>query len=145
MLHHSNRPIQRFRQFLGRPESGEPRVKDVVPSVGNKGLSVVPQAQAEFAADRAQPSCRRLPAEHRHELGGSRVAALDLSNAIAIDRPYVLGALGKEGYDNPRCGFIAFAADVVEPYERPYIEVRTSNLAVGYRDCPPRNAPVLPR
>ena len=67
---------------------------------------------------------------------GSRIVPLDLGGAIRIDRPDVLEAVGKDGYDTLRCGFIAFAAGAVEPNERAYIEVRTSNLAVGYRNLP---------
>jgi len=68
---------------------------------------------------------------------GNRVALLDLRRAIAIARPDVLAVLGPpHGFDEPRCGFIAFVSQVVAPGERVYLEVETLRREIGFRSVP---------
>ncbi len=62
---------------------------------------------------------------------------LDLSQAIAVDRPDVLASLsGPHGFDDPRCGFIAFVPRSVVPGATLYIEVETARHEIGFRGVP---------
>jgi GT2 family glycosyltransferase len=68
--------------------------------------------------------------------GGTIAAPLDLRQAITVDRPDVLAALAQHGFDESRCGFIAFVPDSVPADERIYLEVETTRREVGFRAAP---------
>jgi hypothetical protein len=51
--------------------------------------------------------------------------------------PDVLSAVGQEhGFDDPRCGFIAFLSHAIDGTNVPYIEIETRRGDVGYRTVP---------
>ena len=68
--------------------------------------------------------------------GGRMVAVLDLDDAIRTDRPDVLETHSGHGFDDPRCGFIAFVPHAVSPDARIYIEVESKRHRIGYRNVP---------
>jgi len=68
---------------------------------------------------------------------GSRSVGFDLHQAIRIERPDVVAALGPEhGFDETRCGFVAYVAQAVQPDETIYIEIETRRREIGFRGVP---------
>ena len=68
---------------------------------------------------------------------GALVSAINLDDAVRIDRPDVLAAMGKQhGFDDARCGFIVFAPCAVDGAGAPYLEVETSRGEVAYQPVP---------
>lgn len=62
----------------------------------------------------------------------------NLSDCIKVDRPDVITAVGSvNGFDDTRCGFIAFFPEVVLQGFPLYIEVETNRREVGFRNVPP--------
>lgn len=61
----------------------------------------------------------------------------DLSECLKIERPDVISAVGSEhGFDDARCGFIAYLPANVLPDAHLYMEVETSRRQIGYRKLP---------
>jgi GT2 family glycosyltransferase len=68
---------------------------------------------------------------------GTLMTQLDFKNSLWLDRPDVLSTVGVEyGFDESRCGFIAFLPHSVNAGHRPYIEVETNRHEVGFRTVP---------
>lgn len=62
---------------------------------------------------------------------------LDFENCIKIQRPDVAASVGAEhGFDDPRCGFIAFVPCALLSNTELYMEVETAQREVGYRKLP---------
>jgi GT2 family glycosyltransferase len=69
---------------------------------------------------------------------GTLVSAIDMDDCVKIERPDVLTAIGQQhGFDDSRCGFIAFLPNAVDGSNIPYIEIETRRGEVGYRNVPP--------
>lgn len=65
--------------------------------------------------------------------GGQGVQVLDPARFVRVPRPGVIEAVGRDlGFDDVRCGFIAFAAIGVASY----LEVETAAGEIGYRPLP---------
>jgi GT2 family glycosyltransferase len=72
---------------------------------------------------------------------GPLSSTLDLADCIHIDRPDVIEGVGaKLGFTDVKCGFMAYAPEVISPGEAPYIEVETELGETGFRGLP---APTL--
>lgn len=70
---------------------------------------------------------------------GVNSAPLNIADAIKIERPDVLTAYAREGFEDPWCGFAAFLPLPLEPHEQIYLEVETCHDEIGYRNvCPPK-------
>ena len=70
---------------------------------------------------------------------GDKAAELRLAEAITMERGDVITALGAaRGLTDPRCGFIAFAADIVAGDEPAYLQVETARREIGFKTLPPR-------
>jgi len=68
---------------------------------------------------------------------GTRVSTLDLRQAVGIERPDVLAALAAEhGFDDTRCGFVAFLPQAVMAGHRIYLEFETFRREIGFRNLP---------
>lgn len=67
---------------------------------------------------------------------GARSTALDLREAIAVPRPDVLEAFAQHGFDDPRCGFVAYLPRAVLPDAACYLEVETHRREIGFRAVP---------
>jgi GT2 family glycosyltransferase len=68
---------------------------------------------------------------------GTLASAIDMDECVKIDRPDVLTAVGEQhGFDDFRCGFIAFLPNSVDGSSAPYIEIETRRGEVGYRTIP---------
>jgi GT2 family glycosyltransferase len=68
---------------------------------------------------------------------GARAVPFDLCNAIVVDRPDVVAAFVVEhGFDDARCGFIAFIPHSVVPEERAYVEIETCRGEIGFHGLP---------
>jgi GT2 family glycosyltransferase len=68
---------------------------------------------------------------------GSHSSSLDIDDCIRVNRPDVLAAFPKYGFDDPRCGFLAFLPKAVTPNQRIYIEIETCKRELGYYTLPP--------
>jgi O-antigen biosynthesis protein len=65
---------------------------------------------------------------------GQLATQVKLSECIRVDRPDVLASVGTEhGFDDARCGFIAFVPHAVVADGRCYIEIETTRREIGYR------------
>ena len=63
---------------------------------------------------------------------------LDLESCIQIERPDVISSVGAErGFDDPRCGFIAYLPVMPSPKSEIYAEVESTSREVGFRKLPP--------
>jgi GT2 family glycosyltransferase len=61
----------------------------------------------------------------------------DFENCIRIQRPDVIVSVGgKHGFDDPRCGFIAYVPCTELSNAEMYMEVETTQREVGYRKLP---------
>jgi GT2 family glycosyltransferase len=61
----------------------------------------------------------------------------DFDNCIKVQRPDVIAGVGAEhGFDDPRCGFIAYVPCAPLSNTEMYMEVETAQRAVGYRKLP---------
>jgi len=68
---------------------------------------------------------------------GSRVSVLDLRQAIRIERTDVITALAAQhGFEDARCGFLAFVPRSVLPDDRIHLEVETVRRELGFRGVP---------
>ena len=68
---------------------------------------------------------------------GHLSAPFNLDDCIRVDRPDVITALGAaNGFDDSRCGFIAFFPNVVIQGPALYIEIETNRREVGFRNVP---------
>jgi GT2 family glycosyltransferase len=62
----------------------------------------------------------------------------DFDDCIKLQRPDVIDRLGAEhGFDDPRCGFIAYVPCALPANTEMYMEVETAQREVGYRRLPP--------
>ena len=62
---------------------------------------------------------------------------IDLENCIRTQRPDVIASVGaKNGFDDPRCGFIAYVPCTRLCHGEMYMEVETDRREVGYRKLP---------
>jgi GT2 family glycosyltransferase len=65
---------------------------------------------------------------------GPLAGELALSDAIRIDRPDVIAAVGpRYGFSEPRCGFVAYVPSVVSSGDVAYLEVELANGEVGFK------------
>jgi GT2 family glycosyltransferase len=65
---------------------------------------------------------------------GPIAADLSLSDALRVDRPDVIAALGaSHGFSENRCGFIAHVPAVLSAGNVPYIQVELENGEVGFK------------
>lgn len=67
---------------------------------------------------------------------GEKTAVLSQSNFIKINRQDVLDELAGHGFEDPRCGFMAYVPDIVCPAGKLHIEVETTKYEVAYRNIP---------
>lgn len=68
---------------------------------------------------------------------GALVSPIRFEDCIRVDRPDVLAAIGAEhGYDDPRCGFVAFLPRSVVPGAPIYVEIETRRREVAFRNVP---------
>ena len=68
---------------------------------------------------------------------GHLSAPFNLDDCIRVHRPDVIAALGPaNGFDDSRCGFIAFFPKVVLQGPPLYIEIETSRREIGFRNVP---------
>lgn len=68
---------------------------------------------------------------------GHLSASFNLDDCIRMDRPDVITALGAvNGFDDSRCGFMAFFPKVVLHGPPLYIEIETRQREVGFRNVP---------
>lgn len=68
---------------------------------------------------------------------GLRATSLDLSRAVAVERPDVLEAIGAErGFEDAGCGFVAFLPQAAAANTRLYFEVETARREIGFRAIP---------
>ena len=71
---------------------------------------------------------------------GDLVSDINLDEAIRIDRPDVLEAVGPtHGLDDLRCGFLVFVPHSVDGINQPYLEIGTMRGEIGYRNVPVRS------
>jgi GT2 family glycosyltransferase len=69
----------------------------------------------------------------------------DLENCIKIERPDVIATVGVErGFDDTRCGFIAYLPGAVTSKAEMYVEVETADREVGFRKLPPSKLEGIP-
>ena len=67
---------------------------------------------------------------------GSLSSTLDIEDCVRINRPDVLAAYPKSGFDDARCGFIVFLPKILKSNQRTYIEIETKSREVGYYTVP---------
>jgi len=65
---------------------------------------------------------------------GAQTAVLQPQSFIKIERQDVLDSFAKFGYEDPRCGFIAYVPDIMRPDKKLYIEAETQRFEIGYRN-----------
>ena len=69
---------------------------------------------------------------------GGLASSVKLDACVRLERPDVLAAVGaQQGYDDLRCGFIAFLPRAVSPDARIYLEVETQRRDVAFKTVPP--------
>ena len=79
------------------------------------------------------------PSAKIHEIRlrcGQLSSSLDLEQCLRLERPDVIESLVHSGFDDSRCGFIAFLPHSVVPDSPIYIEVETTSRELGYRKVP---------
>ncbi|MBN9509929.1 MAG: glycosyltransferase [Alphaproteobacteria bacterium] len=68
---------------------------------------------------------------------GGLASSVKLDECVRLERPDVLAAVGvQQGYDDSRCGFIAFLSRAVSPDARIYLEVETQRRDVAFKTVP---------
>ena len=67
---------------------------------------------------------------------GHLSSSLELEHCLRVERPDVIASFIHSGFDDPRCGFIAFLPHSVVPDSPIYIEVETTSRELGYRKVP---------
>ncbi len=72
-----------------------------------------------------------------HVRSGQKTSVLDLSSSIRIDRSDVLDAFTGQGFNDLKCGYIAYLPNAVTPGYSPYVQVETVRREIGYRPIPP--------
>jgi len=70
-------------------------------------------------------------------IGGERNAEIDLARTVRVARLGAVEEIGRTaGFEDPRCGFIAFAADALSPGAELHLEVLTASGEVAYHPVP---------
>jgi GT2 family glycosyltransferase len=67
---------------------------------------------------------------------GPLSSSLELEHCLRVERPDVIASFIQNGFDDPRCGFIAFLPHSVVPDSPIYLEVETASRELGYRKVP---------
>jgi GT2 family glycosyltransferase len=67
---------------------------------------------------------------------GPLCSFLDINDCVRLPRQDVIDAFPKSGFDDPRCGFLAFFPGAVSSNQKIYIEVETTKREVGYYTVP---------
>ena len=90
-----------------------------------------------------EPDCALLLGWHLAKPGvvrslrircGDLSAPLDLSKAFIVNRPDVVAAFqAQHGFDDPRCGFVAFVPHALTRDGHAYVEIETSRGEIGHR------------